>query len=84
MALLRKAMEFERAFVKAGGLLIAGSDPTGNAGIVAGFGDLRQVLGSALTTNEEESTDSPYFGRYSRILKNARQIALELVNTSTR
>jgi len=43
VALLRKAMEFERAFVKAGGLLIAGLDPTGNGGIVAGFGDHRQV-----------------------------------------
>ena len=42
-ALLRKAMDFERAFVKAGGLLIAGLDPTGNGGIVAGFGDQRQV-----------------------------------------
>jgi imidazolonepropionase-like amidohydrolase len=41
--LMRKAMEFERAFVKAGGLLIAGLDPTGNGGIVAGFGDLREV-----------------------------------------
>jgi len=41
--LLRKAMEFERAFVKAGGLLIAGLDPTGNGGVVAGFGDLREV-----------------------------------------
>jgi imidazolonepropionase-like amidohydrolase len=36
-------MEFERAFVQAGGLLIAGLDPTGNGGIVAGFGDLRQI-----------------------------------------
>ncbi|HLM57180.1 MAG TPA: amidohydrolase family protein [Pyrinomonadaceae bacterium] len=43
VALLRKAMEFERAFVQAGGLLVAGLDPTGNGGIVAGFGDLRQV-----------------------------------------
>lgn len=43
VALLRKAMDFERAFVAAGGLLIAGLDPTGNGGIVAGFGDLRQV-----------------------------------------
>jgi imidazolonepropionase-like amidohydrolase len=43
LALLRKAMDFERAFVKAGGLLIAGLDPTGNGGIVAGFGDLREV-----------------------------------------
>src|SRR5215211_4929065 len=43
VALLRKAMEFEREFVRAGGLLINGPDPTGNGGIVAGFGDLRGV-----------------------------------------
>lgn len=43
VALLRKAMEFERAFVQAGGLLVAGLDPTGNGGVVAGFGDLREV-----------------------------------------
>jgi len=43
VALLRKVMDFERAFVKAGGLLIAGPDPTGNGGIVAGFGDLREI-----------------------------------------
>ena len=43
VAMLRKAMDFERAFVKAGGLLIAGLDPTGNGGTVAGFGDLREV-----------------------------------------
>ena len=42
-ALFRKSMDFERAFVEAGGLLIAGLDPTGNGGIVAGFGDLREV-----------------------------------------
>jgi imidazolonepropionase-like amidohydrolase len=43
IVLLRKAMDFEHAFVQAGGLLIAGLDPTGNGGIVAGFGDLREV-----------------------------------------
>ena len=43
VSFFRKAMEFERAFVQAGGLLIAGLDPTGNGGIVAGFGDLRQI-----------------------------------------
>jgi hypothetical protein len=43
VALLRKAMDFERAFVRAGGLLLAGPDPTGNGGVVAGFGDLREV-----------------------------------------
>ena len=42
-ARLKKAMEFERAFVKAGGLLLAGLDPTGNGGVVAGFGDQREV-----------------------------------------
>ena len=41
--LFHKDMEFERAFVAAGGLLMAGLDPTGNGGIVAGFGDLREV-----------------------------------------
>ena len=43
LTLFRKAMDFERAYVKAGGLLIAGLDPTGNGGIVAGFGDQREV-----------------------------------------
>jgi hypothetical protein len=42
-ALLRKTMDFERLFVQAGGLLIAGLDPTGNGGVVAGFGDHRQL-----------------------------------------
>ncbi len=41
--LLRKEMDFERAFVKAGGLLIAGEDPTGYGGDLAGFGDQREV-----------------------------------------
>ncbi len=36
-------MEFERAFVKAGGLLLAGEDPTGIGGDLAGFGDQREV-----------------------------------------
>ena len=31
----------ERQFVAAGGLLIAGPDPTGNGGVIPGFGDLR-------------------------------------------
>jgi imidazolonepropionase-like amidohydrolase len=39
--LLRKEMEFEQAFVAAGGRLLAGADPSG--AIVAGFGDQRQL-----------------------------------------
>ena len=42
-ALLRKEMDFEVAFVKAGGLLLAGPDPTGNGGVVPGFGDQREM-----------------------------------------
>ena len=38
-----KEMEFERAFVKAGGTLLAGLDPTGIGGTIAGFGDQREV-----------------------------------------
>jgi hypothetical protein len=42
-AAFKKEMEFERAFVQAGGLLLAGEDPTGMGGVVAGFGDQREV-----------------------------------------
>ena len=37
----RKAQEFDVAFVRAGGLLAAGVDPTGNGGALPGFGDQR-------------------------------------------
>src|SRR5262249_19657610 len=38
-----KGAALERAFVKAGGLLLAGADPTGGGGILAGLADQRQV-----------------------------------------
>ena len=41
--LLKKEMQFELAFVKAGGLLMAGADPTGNGGALAGFADQRNI-----------------------------------------
>jgi imidazolonepropionase-like amidohydrolase len=41
--LLRTDMALQRKFFAAGGLLIAGPDPTGNGGILPGFGDLRGV-----------------------------------------
>lgn len=40
---LQKEMQFEQDFVKAGGLLLAGTDPTGNGGVLAGFGSQREV-----------------------------------------
>ena len=42
-ALFKKEMEFEREFVKQGGMLLAGLDPTGYGGVIAGFGDQREV-----------------------------------------
>jgi len=42
-AAFQKEMEFEHAFVEAGGLLLAGLDPTGMGGVIAGFGDQREV-----------------------------------------
>jgi len=42
-ALVKLEMAFERAFAQAGGLLIAGCDPTGNGAVLAGYGDWRDV-----------------------------------------
>lgn len=42
-AAFKKEMEFEYSFSKAGGLLLAGLDPTGMGGVIAGFGDQREV-----------------------------------------
>ena len=36
-------MAFEYEFEKAGGLLLAGLDPNGGGGLLAGFGDQREV-----------------------------------------
>jgi imidazolonepropionase-like amidohydrolase len=40
-ASLKKEMQFERDFVKAGGLLMAGCDPTSYGGVLPGYGDQR-------------------------------------------
>ena len=36
-------MDLQRAFVAAGGLLLAGSDPVGIGGVIPGFGDQREI-----------------------------------------
>ncbi|HEY2509950.1 MAG TPA: amidohydrolase family protein [Polyangiaceae bacterium] len=36
-------LRLERAFVAAGGLLLAGPDPTGNGGVIPGFGDQKEI-----------------------------------------
>ena len=39
----RNGMALEREFVAAGGLLLAGPDPTGDGGVLPGYGDQREV-----------------------------------------
>jgi imidazolonepropionase-like amidohydrolase len=41
--LFPRGMALERAFARAGGLLIAGTDPTGGGGVIPGFSNQRQV-----------------------------------------
>jgi imidazolonepropionase-like amidohydrolase len=43
VALFPKALQLERAFVKAGGQLIAGTDPTGGGGVIPGYSNQRQI-----------------------------------------
>jgi hypothetical protein len=42
-ALLKRDMELEHPFAAAGGLLLAGPDPTGDGGVVPGLGDQREI-----------------------------------------
>ena len=38
-----RTSQLELAFAKAGGLLLAGPDPTGDGGVAAGLGDQREI-----------------------------------------
>jgi enamidase len=42
-ALFPKALKLERAFARAGGTLIAGTDPTGGGGVIPGYSNQRQL-----------------------------------------
>jgi hypothetical protein len=73
-AALKKEMAFELAFVRAGGVLLAGPDPTGNGGVLPGFGDQRelQLLVEAGFTPVEAiriatSNGARFLGRIDRI-----------------
>jgi len=69
---LGRAMEL--AFARAGGLLIAGTDPTGMGGVIPGFSDQREVellVGSGFTPLEAiricTLNGATYLGRADRI-----------------
>jgi enamidase len=42
-ALFPKGMALERAFAQAGGVLVAGTDPTGSGGVIPGYSNQRQI-----------------------------------------
>ena len=77
--LFPKAMAFEKAFADAGGLLVAGTDPTGYGGVVAGYANQRQVelLAEAGFTPEEAISISSLNGaRYLGIESETGSIAV--------
>jgi hypothetical protein len=88
-ALLRKEMDFEVAFVKAGGLLLGGPDPTGNGGVLPGFGDQREIellVEAGMTPAEAihvaTENGASYIGQQDRIgtLSPGKQADLIVIN----
>jgi len=87
--LFPKAMRLERAFAKAGGMLVAGTDPTGAGGVVPGFSNQRQVellVEAGFTPLEAISiatlNGAKYLGREARIgsIAVGKQADLVVVN----
>ena len=74
VTLFPKMMELERAFVRAGGMLVAGTDPTGSGGVIPGYSNQRQIellVEAGFTPLEAISiatlNGAKYLGRDSRI-----------------
>jgi Amidohydrolase family len=73
-ALLPKARQLEVAFYRAGGLLLAGTDPTGGGGVIPGYSDQRALellVESGLTPLEAIKVGTlngaTYLGRANRV-----------------
>ena len=73
-ALFPKEMQFERDYFRAGGLLLAGTDPTGYGGVVAGYSNHRELellVEAGLTPLEAIKVGTlngaQYLGRAARI-----------------
>ena len=89
LKLLPKAMAMERAFARAGGILIAGTDPTGSGGVIPGFANQRQLellVEAGFTPLEAiaigTANGARYLGRDARIgtLAAGKQADLVVVN----
>lgn len=87
--LFPNAMKLERAFVRAGGTLIAGTDPTGFGGVIPGYANQRQVellVEAGFTPLEAIQiatlNGAKYLGRDARIgsIEVGKQADLVIVN----
>jgi imidazolonepropionase-like amidohydrolase len=87
--LLPKGMALERAFAKAGGMLLAGTDPTGSGGVIPGYSNQRQVellVEEGFTPLEAISISTlngaKYLGRDARVgtIAAGKQADLVVVN----
>jgi imidazolonepropionase-like amidohydrolase len=89
IALFAKARSLEVAFFRAGGLLVAGTDPTGGGGVVPGFSNQRAIellVESGLTPLEAIKVGTlngaTYLGRADRIgsIAAGKQADLVVIN----
>ncbi len=89
IALFPKAMALERAFAKAGGMLIAGTDPTGGGGVIPGYSNQRQLellVEAGFTPLEAISigtlNGAKYLGREGRVgsIAAGKQADLVVIN----
>jgi enamidase len=87
--LFPKAMALERAFARAGGLLIAGTDPTGAGGVIPGYSNQRQIellVDAGFSPLEAIAigtlNGARYLGRHARIgsLATGKQADLVILN----
>ena len=88
-ALFAKDRAMELQFSRAGGLLLAGTDPTGGGGVIPGYSDQRQVellVGSGFTPEEAiricTLNGATYLGRASRVgsIAKGKQADLVVIN----
>ena len=88
-ALFPKGMALERAFARAGGTLVAGTDPTGGGGVIPGYANQRQVellVESGFTPLEAITISTlngaKYLGRDARVgsLAVGKQADLVVIN----
>jgi imidazolonepropionase-like amidohydrolase len=84
--LFPKGMALERAFARAGGLLVAGTDPTGSGGVIPGYSNQRQLellVEEGFTPLEAirigTLNGATYLGREARIGSIARGKQADLV-----